>query len=67
MNCTCVRATHTTNLIPGGGLFGGRKPGIPVKFSLENDLSEAECRKLLDRYTPQHMKVNKATQKLFIK
>ena len=52
---------------PAGGPFTSRKPGVPVKFSLEPDLSDAECRKLLDRYIPLHMKKNKATQKLFVK
>ena len=48
-------------------LTGRKKLGNPVKFSLEADLSEQECRKLLIRYTPKHMLKNKTTQKLFVK
>ena len=47
--------------------FTGRKPGIPIKFSVDLDLPEAECHKLLDQFTPQHMKKNKTLQKLFVK
>ena len=50
-----------------GFLIGKKKPGNPVKFSLEPDLSEEECRRLLGHYTPPHMMKNKATRKLFVK
>jgi len=49
-----------------GGLLSS-KSKVPVKFSLDADLSESECHKLLDYYTPQHMKRNKTSQKLFIR
>ncbi len=70
--CTCTYSSSLSecNVIffpSAGGLFSGRKQGVPVKFSLDSDLSEGECRKLLNSYTPVHMKANKATQKLFIK
>jgi len=58
---------HMHLLSTVGGIIRARRPGAPVKFSLDPDLSEADCRKLLDRYTPKHMRGNKATQKLFIK
>lgn len=47
--------------------FTGRKPGNPVKFSTEPDLTEAECHRLLEHFTPQHMKKNKTLQRLFIR
>ena len=38
-----------------------------VKFSEDPDLEKEECVRLLDRYTPEHMKYNKTTQKLFVR
>ncbi len=49
-----------------GGMFSGSSK-VPVKFSLDADLSDSDCHKLLSRYTPQHMKRNKTSQKLFIR
>lgn len=59
----CV--TNTLFSIASG--FTGRKPGIPVKFGVDPDLPEVECHKLLEQFTPQHMKKNKTMQKLFVK
>ena len=49
------------------GRFHSKKAPPPVKFSLDDDLPEEECRHLLDHYTPPHMKRNKALQTLFVK
>ena len=38
-----------------------------VKFSEDPNLEKDECVRLLDRYTPEHMKYNKTTQKLFVR
>lgn len=38
-----------------------------VKFSEDPDLENEECWRLLDKYTPPHMKHNKTTQKLFVR
>lgn len=38
-----------------------------VKFSLEVDLESEECLRLLDKYTPVHLKRNKTTRKLFVR
>ena len=54
--------------IVGSGFPGRRsRSGVRVKFSLDLDLSEADCHKLLEHYTPKHMKKNKTTRKLFVK
>ena len=68
----CHMGTQTgincVSAVSGSGFLGSKgRSGIPVKFSQDPDLSEAECRRLLDRYTPQHMKKNKTTQKLFVR
>ena len=49
-----------------GGVLTG-KSKFPIKFSLEPDLSDSDCHKLIAHYTPQHMKRNKISQKLFIR
>ena len=49
-----------------GGLLSGRSK-FPIKFSLDPDLSDSDCHKLLNHYTPQHIKRNKTSQKFFIR
>ena len=49
------------------GRFSSKKTPPPVKFSLDDDLPEDQCRQLLNHYTPPHMKKNKALQTLFVK
>ena len=38
-----------------------------VKFSEDPELETEECHRLLDKYTPDHMKCNKTKQKLFVR
>ena len=44
-----------------------KKAPPPVKFSLDDDLPDDQCRHLLNHFTPPHMKKNKALQTLFVK
>ena len=38
-----------------------------VKFSLDSNIAEEECHKLLDEFMPRHIRTRKITQRLFIK
>ena len=40
---------------------------IKVKFSLKDDIDDAECQRLLLMYMPECVRQTKITQKLFIK
>ena len=50
-----------------GFLFGKKKQGIPVKLSQDPNLTDDECRCLLQYYIPENMNKCKITQRLFIK
>ena len=41
--------------------------GSLVKFSNQPEISTEECKALLQKYMPQHIKENKITQKVFVK
>ena len=41
--------------------------GRLVQFSLDSNIAEEECHKLLDEFMPRHIRTRKITQRLFIK
>ena len=44
-----------------------KEKGPPVKFSLDQDLNDDECHKLLQEFMPKHAVASKMMQKLFIR
>lgn len=44
-----------------------KEGGLLVKFSLEPNLSDEDCHRLLQEYMPKHITPTKITQQLFIR
>ena len=47
--------------------FRKGNPAPLVKFSNDQDLDSEECLRLLNKYTPPHLKRNKTMRKLFVR
>ena len=63
----CVTLLITVSIVTLFAASRKGKPNPPVKFSLNPDLERDECLRLLEKYTPTHMKNNKTSQKLFVR